>query len=77
MRVLISMSVIVSDDGFSPANSGREFIALTDLPANSGTSGLAIDLASDADPAPIRRWLVVVLMAVVLLDWWVLQRREA
>lgn len=46
------MTVIVNDTGFAPDDWATGFIALADLAANDCAS-VAIDLASDADPADL------------------------
>lgn len=44
------MSVIVTDTGFAGDDWTGRFLAPAELPANTGGSGFAVDLASDADP---------------------------
>lgn len=47
------MSVIVTDTGFAPEDWTNGFLPLADLPANDTAPAVAVDLASDADPAAL------------------------
>ena len=47
------MSVIVTDKGFDADDWTHGFTALTDLAANDAAPVVAVDLASDADPAEL------------------------
>lgn len=47
------MTVIVTDTGFQPEDWVHGFTALADMPANCPCPNLAIDMASDADPAAL------------------------
>ena len=47
------MTVIVTDTGFEAEDWTADFIALEDLAANDASPALAVDLASDAEPADL------------------------
>ncbi|SLN22891.1 hypothetical protein PSA7680_00932 [Pseudoruegeria aquimaris] len=47
------MSVIVTDTGFTTEDWTAGFIPLADLPANDAAPAIAVDLASDSDPAAL------------------------
>ena len=47
------MTVLVTDAGFRPEDWTHGFSPLADLPANDAAPAVAVDLASDADPATL------------------------
>lgn len=47
------MNVIVTDSGFAADDWTGPFVPAADLAANDGGPALAVDLASDADPAAL------------------------
>lgn len=51
------MSVIVTDTGFSQDDWVHGFTAADDLAANESGAAIAVDLASDTDPAPLHNRL--------------------
>ncbi len=56
------MSVIVTDAGFAADDWQAGYTALQDFPSDEAGRGLALDLASDTDPAELAGRLAGVLM---------------
>ncbi len=51
------MSIIVTDLGFEPEDWAHGFVAPEHLAANHPAPAVAVDLASNADPATLSGWL--------------------
>ncbi|WP_380058554.1 DUF934 domain-containing protein [Falsihalocynthiibacter sp. SS001] len=47
------MTVLITDDGFGKDDWVDAYITLEDLPLKSGATNVAVDLASDTDPAAL------------------------
>lgn len=56
------MSVIITDTGFAPEDWTHGFTAQEDLAANCAAPAVAVDLASDADPASLSNRLAEIDM---------------
>ena len=56
------MSVIITDTGFASEDWTHGFIPQEDLAANSAAPSVAVDLASDADPASLSNRLAEIDM---------------
>lgn len=51
------MTVLINDNGFGTDDWVDAYISLEDLPVAEGASNVAVDLASDSDPASLEGYL--------------------